>query len=47
MKIKLSKLIEEFEMQCEMGESYLDKETGEIFFIGILFENFLNSVFIG
>ena len=33
MKIKLSKLIEGFEFQSEMSESYLDKETGEIFFI--------------
>lgn len=33
MKIKLSKLIEEFDMQSDMSSSYLDKETGEIFFI--------------
>jgi hypothetical protein len=33
MKIKLSTLIDEFDMQSDMSESYLDKETGEIFFI--------------
>lgn len=33
MKVKLSKLVEEFEMQSEFSSSYLDKETGETFFV--------------
>ena len=33
MKIKLSTLIDEFDMQSDMSKSFLDKETGEIFFI--------------
>jgi hypothetical protein len=33
MKIKLSTLIDEFDMRPDLSESYLDKETGEILFI--------------
>jgi len=33
MRIKLSTLIDEFSTQSEMIHSYLDKETGEIYFI--------------
>jgi hypothetical protein len=33
MKIKLSTLIDEFDMQPDLSESYLDKKTGEILFI--------------
>jgi len=32
-KIKLGTLIDEFSTQSEMINSYLDKETGEIYFI--------------
>ena len=33
MKIKLSTLIDEFDMRPDLSVSYLDKETGEILFI--------------